>query len=257
MFEVKNLEVRYRDQIPALQNLSFSLRKGEAIGVVGRSGAGKTTLLKALVRTLPRDAKVNKGEILYRDKSIFKFSEREFNRLRGKAIGMLPQNAQASLNPFLKIRKFIAEGSRRHQGMGWKQAKAEALKLIELVGLESAWSSAYPAQLSGGMRTRTVLAALLVCGADYILLDEPTSGLDIIAQVSLAELLNKIRKIEGVGMLIVSHELPFVWQVCDKIIMLERGKVVEEIERGHPGFQSKLAREFLESVPRINDGNLK
>lgn len=256
MLEVENLEVCYKDQAPALQGLSFSLHKGEAIGVVGRSGAGKTTLLKAILRILPRDARVNSGKILYQGNDIFKLSEKKFNGLRGKAIGMLPQNAQASLNPFLKILNFIAEGIRRHRGIGGKEAKALGLKLIELVGLEPALSSAYPAQLSGGMRTRTALAALLACGPDYILLDEPTSGLDIIAQDNLAELFNKIRKIEGVGMLIVSHELPFIWQICDRIIILDRGNMAEEIKKDHPGFLSKQAGKFLESIPKIDGRSL-
>jgi peptide/nickel transport system ATP-binding protein len=251
MLDISNLKVWYTKQEPALHNVSLSLNKGETLGIVGRSGAGKTTLLKTLVRLLPLHARVE-GKILRDEQDILKLSAKDFNPLRGKALALLPQNAQASLNPFLKIKKIVAEGIQKHQGIRNKYAMKEARRIINLMGLPSGCADSYPSQLSGGMRTRAALAALFACNADYYLLDEPTNGLDIIAQEKLAELLNKIKKLKNAGMLIVSHELPFVWQVCDQLVFLEKGSIVEEIKKGDSGFHSALAGKFIKSIPTIN-----
>jgi peptide/nickel transport system ATP-binding protein len=251
MLEVNNLEVWYTRQEPVLHNISFSLKKGETLGIVGRSGAGKTTLLKTLVRLLPLEARI-KGKVLCDDEDILKLSAKDFHPLRGKTLALLPQNAQASLNPFLKIKKIVAEGIKKHQGLNNKYALKEAERIIALMGLPSNCMDSYASQLSGGMRTRAALAALFACNADYYLLDEPTNGLDIIAQEKLAELLNKIKKLKNAGMLIVSHELPFVWQVCDQLVFLEKGTIVEETKKDRSGFHSALAARFIESIPRIS-----
>ncbi len=245
MLEVKNLSVSYSKK-QVLEGVNFILAKGETIGILGKSGAGKTTILRALIKALPKESRA-RGEVIYKGKNLLELTEKEFYKFRGRVFGFLPQNAQAVLNPFLRIEKAIAESIKAHKKLGKRQALVMAHKFLELVGIDKHWWRAYPSQLSGGMKTRSALACLLASGAEFLFLDEPTTGLDIVSQKALSALLGKIRQERNPAILIVSHNLSFLFQVCQKIYVLDNGKISEEIDVQKPKFKTQLSKQFIEA----------
>jgi len=247
MIYLESLSVFYPEGKVGVKDISFEIKEGEVVGILGRSGAGKTTILKAFFRLLPARTEV-RGRIIWQERNLLEIKERDFYFLRGRVFGLLPQNAQAVLNPFLRVESLLEETIRTHRRLNRAQTRREIETLLELVGIEPSWQKAYPSQLSGGMKTRIALASLIASGARYLFLDEPTTGLDVVSQQNLVRLLKKIQKEKELTLLILSHNLPFLFQLCKKILLIDQGRVVEELTPSCFYFQSELGKRFLQTA---------
>jgi oligopeptide/dipeptide ABC transporter ATP-binding protein len=267
MLEVKNLCVNYQQQdktLTALHNVSFSLERGEILGVVGESGCGKTTLMFSLLRLLPQAGRITGGQILYDGKDILKLDDRAMAELRWDEISIVFQGAMNALNPVRTVGEQIAEAIRRHEQDKSKQfVNNRVAELLELVGIARNRRDQYPHQYSGGMRQRAMLAMALACYPKIIIADEPTTALDVMIQAQILELLADLRDKLGLAVILVTHDLGVVAELCDSVLVLYAGVTAEYADVDtlfnspqHPYTQKLLAAfpslgnpKALESIP--------
>jgi len=225
MLEVRNLTVKYNG-LPAVENISFSLAKGEVLGLVGGSGSGKSTIALALLRLLPEIS----GEIIFNGQDLLKVSTEELRQIRGKKVAMIFQDPFTSLNPVFTVGEQIAEVIRLHQGEARPAAWQKAVDLLELVQIKDPRSRAkdYPHQFSGGMCQRVMVAMALACQPELLIADEPTTALDVTVQAEVLRLLEHLRRQFNLSVLYITHNFGIIKQLCDRVIVLNRGKIVEE-----------------------------
>ena len=214
----------------AVNNISFTIKKGEALGLVGETGAGKTTTALGIMRLVPSPpGKVVSGEVYYNGENLFKKSEAEMRKIRGGEISMIFQNPMTALNPVITVGEQIAEVIRLHSDK--KMSKAEALikatEMMEMVNIEGRRHSEFPHQFSGGMRQRIVIAIALACNPHLLLADEPTTALDVTIQEQVLDLIENLRRKLGTSLLLITHDLGVVAEFCDAVAVIYAGKVVE------------------------------
>lgn len=213
----------------ALNGTGLSLKKSQILGIVGESGSGKSTLAYALTRLVPRNAVYRSGEVLFDGMSMLDLPEKELQGIRGKRISMVFQDPMTSLNPLFKVKDQIGRVLELHQGMKKEEARRAAsgfLSAVELPDPDQVLDS-YPFQLSGGMQQRTMIAMALSTRPDLIIADEPTSAVDATIQVQILELLSRLRREHEFSMLFITHSLDVVSAVCDSVIVMYAGSVVE------------------------------
>ncbi len=232
LLEVRNLRIRYRTkkgEVHAVDDVSFTLERGEALGLVGESGCGKTTLALALMRLLPENAYVLGGEILFQGRNLLELSEEEMRRVRWKGIAMVFQAAMNSLNPVYRVGDQIIEAIQTHQGDAFsiEEARKKVRELFELVGLNPRRMNDYPHEYSGGMRQRAVIAMALACDPAVIIADEPTTALDVIIQDRILRRLDKIRAQLNMGVIYISHDIAVIAEVSHKVGIMYAGNLVE------------------------------
>ncbi len=235
VLKVDDLSIIYRTQrgdVKATNDVSFELKKGEAMALIGESGSGKTTVSLSLIRKLPRNAVVTKGEILYqRDdevQDVLKLSTKQLREFRWKECAMVFQGAQNAFNPVLKISKQFEDTARAH---GWSDKKAireRSLNLLELVRLdpERVYDS-YPHELSGGMKQRTLLALGVLLSPQIVILDEPTTALDILTQRAIIDVLNEMQRRLNFSIIFISHDLSLAAEMADVVATVYAGQIVE------------------------------
>lgn len=228
---VKNLTVEYRSQgadVHAVNSVSFELGEGETLGLVGETGAGKTSTAKAILRVLPDvGAKVKAGEVFLDGEDLLKLSERKMQNIRGNKISMIFQDPMSALNPVQTIVEQVAEPIRFHNKVSKAEATARAIKMLETVGITPDRVREYPHQFSGGMRQRAVIAIALACEPKLLLADEPTTALDVTIQAQVLDLISDLRKQFHTAMLLITHDLGVVGEVCDKVAVIYAGEIVE------------------------------
>ncbi|MDO5300128.1 MAG: ABC transporter ATP-binding protein [Clostridia bacterium] len=231
LLSVKDLVVEYSSDgqiIHAVNGVSFSLEKGKTIGLVGETGAGKTTIAKAILRILPDPpAKVRGGEILYRGHDLMKASDAEIREIRGKSISMIFQDPMTALNPIMRVGEQIAEVVELHEKCGKAKAKEQAVKMLEMVGIPGERYREYPHQFSGGMKQRVVIAMALACNPELLLADEPTTALDVTIQAQVLDMISELRRKYNTSMIMITHDLGVVAEVCDTVAVVYAGEVVE------------------------------
>jgi peptide/nickel transport system ATP-binding protein/oligopeptide transport system ATP-binding protein len=241
----------------AVDGVSFDVREGETLGLVGESGCGKTVTSLSILGLLPRPpARVMEGSsVRFCGEELVGAPEERLRRLRGSEIAMIFQEPTSSLNPVYTVGDQIAEALRLHRGLDRRAARAETVRLLEEVGIPEAARRAddYPHQLSGGMRQRVMIAMALSCGPRLLIADEPTTALDVTIQAQILELLDALRRSRGMAVLLITHDLGVVAEVCDRVVVMYAGEVVEtgtvhEIFRApaHP-----YTRALLESLPDV------
>jgi peptide/nickel transport system ATP-binding protein len=227
LLEVRDLTIAYRDRsasVQALDHVSFTVKAGEALGIVGESGCGKSTLAKAILALLPRNANVTAGSAVLAGTDLFKASEKELRRLRWTTMAYVTQGAMDSLDPVTRvIDQFVLTG--RAHGDGAVRARAEAL--FRDVGLDTRWLRSYPHELSGGMRQRVIIALALLFEPPLLVADEPTTGLDVIVQRQVLDLLRRVRAEHGTGVIFISHDIAAVAELCSNIAVMYAGRIVE------------------------------
>lgn len=211
-----------------VNGVSLELHRGEAVGIVGESGAGKTVLALSLMGLLPAALHAS-GEVTFNGRRLLSIPEREWQRVRGRQIGMVFQDPLTSLNPYLRISTQLMEMTRLHLGHNRRQAFEHAVKMLELVGLPDVADRAreYPHQFSGGMRQRAAIAMALSCRPALLIADEPTTALDVTIQVQILELLAKLRSEIDTAVLLITHDLSVVAGSTDRVIVLYAGQVFE------------------------------
>lgn len=228
---VKNLTVEYRSQgqdVHAVNGVSFDLEEGETLGLVGETGAGKTSTAKAILRVLPDvGAKIKDGEVFLEGEDLLKLSEKKMQGVRGNKISMIFQDPMSALNPVQTIVEQVAEPIRFHNKVSRAEATARAIKMLELVGITPDRVREYPHQFSGGMRQRAVIAIALACEPKLLLADEPTTALDVTIQAQVLDLISELRKQFHTAMLLITHDLGVVGEVCDKVAVIYAGEIVE------------------------------
>ncbi|WP_394926443.1 ABC transporter ATP-binding protein [uncultured Robinsoniella sp.] len=231
LLSVNNLIVEYaanKKIVEAVNGVSFNLNKGETLGLVGETGAGKTTIAKAIMRILPDPpAKIKGGEILFEDKDILKLSDKQMSHIKGNEISMIFQDPMTALNPIMTVGKQISETICLHNKISKKDAQIEAVKMLELVGIPGERYGEYPHQFSGGMKQRVIIAMALACKPKLLLADEPTTALDVTIQAQVLEMINELKKELNTSVLLITHDLGIVADMCEKVAVVYAGEVVE------------------------------
>jgi len=231
LFSIRDLVVEYHSgesTIHAVNQVSLSLDVGETLGLVGETGAGKTTIAKAALRILPEHSlrRVD-GEILFEGKDILKMSDAELRDLRGKKISMIFQDPMTALNPVKTVVSQIAEGYKIHHNCTKAEAKEQAVKMLEMVGIGADRAEEYPHQFSGGMKQRVVIALALACSPQLLIADEPTTALDVTIQAQVLDLIKDLRDKLGTAMILITHDLGIVAGVCDYVCVIYAGRIIE------------------------------
>jgi len=230
LLDVIDLSMHYRTKkgdVNAVDNVSFSLEQGEALGLVGESGCGKTSLAITLLRLLPENAHVLGGQVFFKGTDLLTLPEPEMRKIRWKRISMVFQAAMNSLNPVYKVGDQIIEAILAHNGMTHEQARERVAELFELVGINPKRMDQYPHEYSGGMRQRAVIAMALSCNPDIIIADEPTTALDVIVQDRILHRLNEIRRQLNMSIIYISHDIAVIAEVADRVGIMYAGKLVE------------------------------
>ncbi|MCI5647917.1 MAG: ABC transporter ATP-binding protein [Fusicatenibacter sp.] len=231
LLSVKNLAVEYTsggEAIHAVNGVSFELAKGSTIGLVGETGAGKTSIAKAILRILPDHATRSvKGEVWFKGQELLSLPEQEMRPLRGKSVSMIFQDPMTALNPVKTVVNQIAEGIHQHQNMNKHDSIKAAVKMLETVGISEDRAYEYPHQFSGGMKQRVVIAIALACNPELLIADEPTTALDVTIQAQVLELMRDLQKEMGTAMILITHDLGVVAEVCESVAVVYAGEVVE------------------------------
>jgi oligopeptide transport system ATP-binding protein len=260
LLDVKNLRTTFRTEdgpVTAVNGLSFSLGKGETLGIVGESGSGKSVTSLSIMRLLASNAKVTADGIFFSGEDLQKKSEAEMRRIRGHQIAMIFQDPMTSLNPVLTIGEQIAEGIRLHLGMNHKEANDKTVEMLQKVRIASPEKrlNDYPHQFSGGMRQRVMIAMALSCNPQVLIADEPTTALDVTIQAQILELMNEMQQETGAAIVLITHDLGVVAEVCKNVLVMYGGNMVE-YGTAHQIFANPkmpYTQGLLASLPRLDD----
>lgn len=231
LLSIRNLSVEYRTDdgvVKAVNGVDLDLERGGTLGVVGETGAGKTTTVLAILRLLPDpQGVITSGKILFDGQDLLELPKGQMRRVRGRQISMVFQDPMTSLNPILPVGEQIAEVIRLHEEVSRAQAAIKAQSLLELVGIPGDRHSEYPHQFSGGMKQRVVIAIALACNPELLIADEPTTALDVTIQAQVLELMNKLKSELGTSMILITHDLGVVAEMCDNVAIMYCGEIVE------------------------------
>ncbi len=272
ILDVRNLAVDYcapgQPIAHALAQVNFQLRRGEMLGVVGESGCGKSTLMLTLMRLLPAAGRIVGGQIRFLGQDLLDLSEQQMSDVRWKHIAMIFQGAMNALNPVRTVGSQIAEPMARHRTLGNQLTASiqhhehirdrsvltrRVAELLDLVGINPNRQDQYPHQYSGGMRQRAMIAMALACLPQVIIADEPTTALDVMVQAQILELLNRLREQLGLAVILVTHDLGVVAEVCDNVLVMYGGVVAEyaDVDTIYNSPQHPYTQELLKAFPDV------
>jgi len=262
ILEVRNLRTSFPTAggfVHAVDNVSFNVRKGEALALVGESGCGKSVTAMSIMRLVAPPGRITAGQVRFKGRNLADLSEREMRTVRGNDIAMVFQEPMTSLNPVFKIGAQVAEAVRIHQKVSKKEAWKRAGEMLELVSIPDPVKRLddYPHQLSGGMRQRVMIAMALSCDQELLIADEPTTALDVTIQAQIMELLASLQQRLGLAILLITHDLGIVAEFCERVIVMYTGRIVEEApvrdlfaNPAHP-----YTRGLLHSLPSVSGGD--
>ena len=235
LLEIKDLAIHYIAEdgtVRAVEDMSLEVGKGETLGLVGETGAGKTTTALGIMQLVPDPpGKIVSGEIIFEGEDLLKKNQQELRKVRGNKISMIFQDPMTSLNPVMTVGDQIGEVIKLHQKVNAKEAWAKAQEMLETVGIPGERAKDYPHQFSGGMRQRVVIAIALACNPALLIADEPTTALDVTIQAQVLELMKKLKEEFKTSMIMITHDLGIVADVCDKVAIMYAGKVVEYTDK--------------------------
>ncbi|PWI57630.1 ABC transporter ATP-binding protein [Sulfoacidibacillus thermotolerans] len=216
--------------LPAIEDVSFTIKKGETLGIVGESGCGKSVTSLSIMQLLTANGKIERGSIRFNGRELVGLKDNEMRKVRGNDIAMIFQEPMTSLNPVHKIGRQIGESLRIHKGYGKAQARAKAIELLKLVGIPRAEEivDEYPHRLSGGMRQRVMIAIAMACNPQLLIADEPTTALDVTIQAQILDLMRKLKAELDMSIMLITHDLGVVAEMCDRVVVMYAGKVVEQ-----------------------------
>ena len=256
LLEVKNLAVTFDTEtgpVEAVRGVSFSLGR-EQLGIVGESGSGKTMTGRAVLRLIRPPGRITADRMMFDGQDLMAASERDMRALRGKRIGMVMQDPKYSLNPVMSVGDQLTEGLRLRDGLGRRDAEAKAIAALEAVQIRDPARvlEAYPHELSGGMGQRVMIAMMLIPEPDLLIADEPTSALDVTVQAEVLSILDRLVRDRGMGLIFISHDLRLVARFCDRVLVMYKGRVVEELQAANLlAAQHPYTRGLLNCLPRI------
>lgn len=260
MLEVKNLKTGFDidgEIYHAVDNVSFTVKPGQIVGIVGESGCGKSVMSLSIMQLLPQGiGKVTGGEIKFQGKNIEGYKSDEMNKIRGKDISMIFQEPMTSLNPVFTIGNQIEEILLNHLPISKTEARKQSIELLKSVGIPRPDKivDEYPHQLSGGMRQRVMIAIAIACHPKLLIADEPTTALDVTVQAQILELLRKIQAENDMSIILITHDLGVVAEMCDEVIIMYAGKIVERTNVDNLFYNPKhpYTKLLMASIPRID-----
>lgn len=260
LLEIKGLKTQFMSDgriIPAVDGVDMIIKKRETLGIVGESGCGKSVTSLSVMRLLPKTgAKITEGEIVYNGKNLLNLSNDEMRNIRGNEIAMIFQEPMTSLNPVYPIGIQLCEAVMLHRGYTKKQAREHAIEMLKKVHIPRAETiiDEYPHQLSGGMRQRVMIAMAMSCDPDLLIADEPTTALDVTIQAQILDLMRELRRTQGTSIMLITHDLGVVAEMCDRVVVMYAGQVVEQADvvtlfdnPTHPYTQG-----LMKSIPKVD-----
>jgi len=231
LLKVDGLKTYYftlRGPVKAVDNVSFEVESGEALGLAGESGCGKTTAALSIIRLVPPPGKIVDGKLLFNGVNLLELSKDDMRKIRWKEIAIIFQGAMNALNPVMRVGDQIAEAILVHEpDIDKKEAFERAGKLLQLVGIDPSRAKDYPHEFSGGMRQRAMIAMALACNPKLLIADEPATALDVIVQAQVLDLLKDLREKLGLSMILITHDLSIIAETCDRVAIMYAGKIVE------------------------------
>jgi len=263
LLEVKNLKVYYYTRegvVKAVDQASFSIKKGETVGLVGESGSGKSTLGLSILKLVPSPGRIVGGELFFDGKDLAKLDNKQMRKLRGRWISMVFQDPMASLNPLMRVGDHLTETIKTHEKVTHKDAEKRALLLLDEVGISLERFKDYPHQFSGGMRQRVGIALAIALNPNLVIADEFTSSLDVIVQSQILSLMKNLKRSHNMGMILISHDISLVSEIADRVALMYAGQIVEfaEVNAFFEEHLHPYSERLLNSVPNIqlSDQNL-
>ncbi|MFA7620952.1 MAG: ABC transporter ATP-binding protein [Aminobacteriaceae bacterium] len=259
LLEVSDLNVVYKTfegTVAAVNGLGFSLHKGKTLGLVGESGAGKTTTALSIMGLVPSPPGViNDGRIVFDGEELLKLPEREMKKIRGNRISMIFQDPMTSLNPVVTVGLQISEALVAHQDLTEAEAEKRAVEMLEKVQIPGARYKEYPHEFSGGMRQRVVIAMALACNPSLIIADEPTTALDVTIQAQVLELMKSLRDEYDTAMIMITHDLGVVGEICDHVAVMYAGRIVEtgSLQQIFSGPKHPYTNGLFKCIPDIEE----
>jgi oligopeptide transport system ATP-binding protein len=260
LLEVKDLHVTfntYAGKVQSVRGVSFDVRKGEIVGIVGESGCGKSVTAHSIMRLLPSPpATIGPGSILFNGQDLLKKSEKEMQKIRGNEISMIFQDPMTSLNPTMKVGHQIAEGLLKHQKLTKEEVRRQTIELLDMVGIPQPEKrlEQYPHEFSGGMRQRVMIAIALACKPRLLIADEPTTALDVTIQAQILRLMKELQEKIETSIILITHDLGVVAEMCDRVVVMYAGQVIETGTVRDIFYNSRhpYTRGLLRSVPRLD-----
>ena len=259
ILSVQNLHTSFhtdKGEVKAVNGVTFNLEKGKILGIVGESGSGKSVTAYSIMRILEKNGRITEGKILYKGQDIAEFSEKQMREFRGKCCSIIFQDPMTSLNPVFTVGNQLKEAIELHTDRKGKEAEARAIEMLTLVGVNEPEKRVkqYPYELSGGMRQRVMIAMALACEPDILIADEPTTALDVTIQAQILELMQSLQNKLGMAIIMVTHDLGVIADMCDEIIVMYGGRVCERgtaediFYRPHHEYTKGLLR----SIPNVD-----
>jgi len=261
LLQVEGLRTQFvleEGTVRAVDGVSFDVGRGEIVGIVGESGCGKSVTNLSILGLLPKpQGRIAEGSVRFEGRELVGLPEKELRKVRGNNIAMIFQDPMTSLNPYLTVEEQLAEVVQLHLGLSRKDAVERAAALLERVGIPDAASrmKSFPHEFSGGMRQRVMIAMALLCDPEVLIADEPTTALDVTIQAQILELLKELRVERGMGIILITHDLGVVAGMCDRVLVMYAGRIVEEAptEELFASPQHPYTRALLKSVPRLDE----
>jgi oligopeptide/dipeptide ABC transporter ATP-binding protein len=261
IIQVKNLKTYFNTDegvAHAVDDVSFSVYPGETLGIVGESGCGKSVTSLSIMKLIPQPPGFFAGgEILYKGRNVLDIPEDDMREIRGNKISMIFQEPMTSLNPVFTVGHQIEEAIIIHQGLNKEDAREKALEMLRLVSIPSPEQriDEYPHQLSGGMRQRIMIAMALSCNPEVLIADEPTTALDVTIQAQILELIQKLQSELGLAVIMITHDLGVVAEVCDRVIVMYAGQIVEQgnVKEIFKNPQHPYTKGLLASIPQMGE----
>ncbi len=249
-------------EIPAVDGVSLHINKGEIVGIVGESGCGKSVTSLSIMQLVPDPpGKIVSGSIDFKGENLVNVNNKRMKKIRGKEIAMIFQEPMTSLNPLFTIGNQLRESIRIHEKVSKKDAHQKSINLLKLVGLPRAEEviNEYPHQLSGGMRQRVMIAIAMACEPELLIADEPTTALDVTIQAQILDLMRKLNADKNTAILLITHDLGVVAEMCDRVIVMYAGQVVEEgtVRDVLKNPEHPYTKGLIRSLPRLDEKNQK
>ncbi len=264
LLQVKNLHTSFftdAGEVRAVNGISFNLDAGKVLGIVGESGSGKSVSAYSVMRILTDTGRVTEGEVLFKGEDILKYSPQQMQKFRGSRISMIFQDPMTCLNPTFTIGSQLREAIRIHTDRNREEVQARALEMLQLVGVNEPEKrlKQYPHEHSGGMRQRVMIAMALACEPDILIADEPTTALDVTIQAQILELMQSLQKKMGMAIIMITHDLGVIADMCDEIIVMYGGKVCERGTADEIFYNPRheYTKGLIRSIPRITEKHEK
>lgn len=263
LLDVQNLKTRFKTDdgaFFAVDDVSFSVKKGQTLGIVGESGCGKSVTSLSIMRLIQKPGNIESGKVLFKGQDLLKLSDDKMREIRGNEIAMIFQEPMTSLNPVYTIGDQIEEAILLHQkNLDKKQARERAIDMLRIVGIPAPEKRfhEYPHQLSGGMRQRVMIAIAISCNPELLIADEPTTALDVTIQAQILDLMRKLQKDFNAGMILITHDLGVVAEMCQEVAVMYAGRVVEfgTVEDIFYRPKHPYTKGLLDSIPHFETGH--